>query len=129
MSDVESRIRARAHALWEEQGCPAGKELEHWEAARREVLQEDTHETPQELGIPQENDGQPKKAPRRSAAKPKKSALDSVIDTGTQADESPTATAKAPARRKPGKPAAAPKGETADAAANAPAKTRKRTTR
>jgi hypothetical protein len=35
--DREARIRERAHAIWEEEGRPAGKETEHWERAANEV--------------------------------------------------------------------------------------------
>ena len=31
MSDIdENWIRNRAHELWEAEGCPNGKELDHW---------------------------------------------------------------------------------------------------
>lgn len=30
-------IAARAHALWEEEGCPEGHDQEHWLAAEREL--------------------------------------------------------------------------------------------
>ncbi len=37
----EEIVRARAYALWESEGCPAGRDAEHWlrseEAARREL--------------------------------------------------------------------------------------------
>lgn len=113
MSDVESRIRARAHALWEEQGRPAGKELEHWDTARSEILQED--ETPQ------------KPAARTTArGKSKTAALDTVIDTGKQADESTTAPAKAPAARKSRKTAATASKDAPAAKPVAAAKSRKR---
>jgi hypothetical protein len=29
----EERIRAIAYALWEEEGCPHGRDLEHWNRA------------------------------------------------------------------------------------------------
>jgi len=35
--DREARIRGRAHAIWEEEGRPVGKEREHWERAANEV--------------------------------------------------------------------------------------------
>ncbi len=35
--DREARIRERAHAIWEEEGRPVGKEREHWERAAKEV--------------------------------------------------------------------------------------------
>lgn len=32
------KIRERAHTIWEEEGRPEGKDVEHWERARKEVL-------------------------------------------------------------------------------------------
>jgi hypothetical protein len=34
----EAIIRQRAHAIWEAQGKPDGQHLEHWEQARRELM-------------------------------------------------------------------------------------------
>ncbi|HEX7874589.1 MAG TPA: DUF2934 domain-containing protein [Sphingobium sp.] len=36
-NDREKEIRERAHALWEEDGKPHGKDLLHWDQATREV--------------------------------------------------------------------------------------------
>jgi len=37
MADNEDDwVRKRAYSLWEEEGYPAGKHLEHWERAKRE---------------------------------------------------------------------------------------------
>ncbi len=33
----EDRIRRRAHAIWEREGRPEGRQQEHWAQARREV--------------------------------------------------------------------------------------------
>jgi hypothetical protein len=33
----EEAIREHAHRIWIEEGMPAGKDLEHWERARREL--------------------------------------------------------------------------------------------
>ena len=39
MSDIdENWIRNRAHELWEAEGCPNGKELDHWFQAMDEYL-------------------------------------------------------------------------------------------
>lgn len=38
--DEEDRIRARAYAIWEEEGWPDGRHREHWERARREIESE-----------------------------------------------------------------------------------------
>ncbi len=33
----EQAIRERAHLIWEEEGRPTGKDLEHWFIAEREI--------------------------------------------------------------------------------------------
>ena len=39
MSNIdENWIRSRAHELWEAEGCPEGKELDHWFQAMDEYL-------------------------------------------------------------------------------------------
>ena len=35
--DIEQRIRDRAYAIWQEQGCPEGSDYEHWLMAEQEV--------------------------------------------------------------------------------------------
>ena len=35
MSDTEQTIREHAYRLWEEQGRPEGREIEHWREAER----------------------------------------------------------------------------------------------
>lgn len=37
--DVRARIRQRAHELWEAEGRPAGRELQHWLEAEREIVE------------------------------------------------------------------------------------------
>ena len=37
----EDRIRRRAHAIWEREGRPEGRQQEHWERARREIEAEE----------------------------------------------------------------------------------------
>jgi hypothetical protein len=53
----EEQLRARAYAIWEREGCPAGKEQEHWDLAVKEMsgqaapkLGPGPWRTPQELG-------------------------------------------------------------------------------
>ncbi len=36
-SDLEAKIRARAHEIWEHEGRPSGRAQLHWEQARREI--------------------------------------------------------------------------------------------
>jgi hypothetical protein len=39
--DLETRIRGRAYALWEKDGCPEGRADEYWEQARCFIEAED----------------------------------------------------------------------------------------
>jgi hypothetical protein len=41
MSDIEQRIRDRAYHLWLEEGCPDGREKDHWDMATELVAIED----------------------------------------------------------------------------------------
>jgi hypothetical protein len=38
--DLNTRIEARAHQIWEQEGRPDGREKEHWEQAQREISEE-----------------------------------------------------------------------------------------
>lgn len=42
MSDRETRVRERAHQLWEQEGRPDGRHSDHWERAAREIDAEDS---------------------------------------------------------------------------------------
>ena len=37
----EHRILERAYAIWEEEGCPEGKDREHWLRAEAEIAAEE----------------------------------------------------------------------------------------
>jgi DUF2934 family protein len=39
--EIEEKIRARAYAIWEQEGRPDGKHLEHWERAKRLIAAEE----------------------------------------------------------------------------------------
>ena len=39
--DRDQRVRARAHAIWEREGRPEGRETEHWQLASEEIDRED----------------------------------------------------------------------------------------
>jgi hypothetical protein len=41
MDEIESRIRERAHLLWEREGRPEGREAAHWDMAKEQVAIED----------------------------------------------------------------------------------------
>jgi general stress protein YciG len=40
MDEYVRRVRMRAYLIWEREGRPEGKELEHWLAAEREISKE-----------------------------------------------------------------------------------------
>jgi hypothetical protein len=48
--DAENRIRLRAYAIWEREGRPEGRHMEHWFLAQREIEQE-TARSPVASGI------------------------------------------------------------------------------
>ena len=37
MDDREDKIRARAYAIWQQEGCPEGRSLDHWLKAESEI--------------------------------------------------------------------------------------------
>jgi hypothetical protein len=55
MNDTEQRIREHAYQIWLEEGCPEGRDLDHWDMAIALVSFEDdrrliTLQTEQNLG-------------------------------------------------------------------------------
>jgi hypothetical protein len=44
VADLEERIRRCAYRLWEEEGCPDGRELVHWDMATELVAIEDSQD-------------------------------------------------------------------------------------
>lgn len=38
MDSLEQRIRERAYQIWEEEGHPQGRDSEHWQRARSEIM-------------------------------------------------------------------------------------------
>lgn len=89
--DVEQRIRDRAYAIWLDEGCPEGRDAEHWFQAERAILAETA-------AIP---DRSPVvavvKAPRKTTnAKPR--AVKTIDQTGVEPEVAP---AEPPKARKP----------------------------
>lgn len=89
--DVEQRIRDRAYAIWLDEGCPEGRDADHWLKAERAILAETA-------AIP---DRSPVvavvKAPRKTTnAKPK--AVKAIEQTGIAPE---AVTAETPKARKP----------------------------
>ena len=39
--EIEQRIRGRAYAIWEQEGRPDGKHLQHWSRAKRLIAAEE----------------------------------------------------------------------------------------
>jgi hypothetical protein len=39
--EKQSKIRERAHQIWEQEGRPNGQEQAHWERATKEIEEED----------------------------------------------------------------------------------------
>lgn len=46
MDDQDERIRQRAHAIWEEEGRPEGREYSHWLRARAAIRAEEADAAP-----------------------------------------------------------------------------------
>ena len=44
MQDREQKIRERAYEIWDREGRPLGRELEHWAQAEREVAEREVAE-------------------------------------------------------------------------------------
>lgn len=41
IDDVEKRVQQRAYEIWEREGCPEGREADHWALAKEEIAIED----------------------------------------------------------------------------------------
>ena len=39
--ELEQRIRERAYKIWFDEGCPDGRDKEHWELAKLAIAEED----------------------------------------------------------------------------------------
>lgn len=48
----EDMIRARAHQIWEAEGCPEGREAEHWAQAIEELSRDAQASEPPAQGTP-----------------------------------------------------------------------------
>ena len=49
---IREKIAARAHRIWEQEGLPPGREVEHWQRAERELAAANCRS--QERGAPPE---------------------------------------------------------------------------
>ena len=59
MAQVETWIRERAYAIWQQEGCPEGREQQHWEQAAREVMSRGGGSVGQSAAREASNVGQP----------------------------------------------------------------------
>jgi len=41
IDDVEQRVKQRAYEIWQREGCPDGREADHWALAKEEIAIED----------------------------------------------------------------------------------------
>jgi hypothetical protein len=41
IDDVEQRVKQRAYEIWQREGCPDGRDAEHWALAKEEIAIED----------------------------------------------------------------------------------------
>jgi hypothetical protein len=67
----EASVRERAYAIWEEEGRPDGRAVEHWERAYREILAR--------IGVVDELPAAPKPTKRNTVKSRIRSALKSAI--------------------------------------------------
>ena len=70
----ESRIRERAHVIWEREGRPQGREIAHWAMASEEIAAEAAKRTRAAAGAGEAKKARaPKRAAAASASTPSKS--------------------------------------------------------
>ena len=62
MHNEQQAIRWRAYSIWEREGCPDGREQEHWLLAEREIAIEQSGPG---VAVESAVDAAPSKAPRR----------------------------------------------------------------
>lgn len=87
--NVERRIRDRAYSIWEEEGRPAGRDVEHWLRAAQEVAAEE--------GAPAAAEDAPAATPEAEAPKPKRTrAPRSTTAKSTTTSKSTTGTTAKP---------------------------------
>jgi hypothetical protein len=99
MQDRDSRIRERAHRMWESEGRPEHQEKRHWEAAERAIEDED-RAAPRPVGAEDED--------RASALKSAEGRTPVVGGTVPETEQRPATAIKAPPRRASRRRAAPP---------------------
>ena len=70
-ADREEEIRLTAYKIWEEEGCPHGRDLEHWRKA--EAIWEEQHREKPRATRPEKPTPKAKGNRRSSGARPKRS--------------------------------------------------------
>lgn len=107
-TDVQQRIRDRAYAIWVEEGCPHGRDTDHWLQAERDIAVSLTDTAPAALATAM--DAEP------AASKPKRAR------SGTATPKA-VADAKAPAKKTAGRKKADGDGTAAEKAETGAPKT------
>ncbi len=79
MNDYENTVRQRAHAIWEREGRPHGRDREHWAQAEAEIQAEQSGERKQKANRPA-----PTATPARKATASKKAATKPAPKAGTE---------------------------------------------
>jgi hypothetical protein len=91
MQNRESRIRERAHRIWESEGRPDHQGERHWKAAEQAIDEEDrAASAPRSVGAEDEN--------RETALKSAEGRTPVVGGTAPEAEERPTASKTPPKR-------------------------------
>jgi hypothetical protein len=90
MENRESRIRARAHQMWEDEGRPENQDQRHWEAAEKAIDEEDRGGATQVV-TPEEED-------RATALKAADGREPVVGGSVSETSDAPKPTLKAPKR-------------------------------
>jgi hypothetical protein len=65
--DLEAKIRARAHEIWEHEGRPGGRAELHWEQAKREIEFENGRAAAASQAAPAVASGAPRQRGRKRA--------------------------------------------------------------
>ncbi|MCV6599209.1 MAG: DUF2934 domain-containing protein [Alphaproteobacteria bacterium] len=70
---MEDKIRELAYQIWEEEGCPHGREIEHWNMAQQRLLEAES-KTVKAKKAPAKKKVAPKKVSIKKKVAPKKKA-------------------------------------------------------
>ncbi|MTJ79831.1 MAG: DUF2934 domain-containing protein [Telmatospirillum sp.] len=91
----QDRIRSRAFEIWQAEGCPEGRDVEHWLKAEEEVSSNGRHAAAEPAPAPA-----PVKAPRKPAVR-KAAAPKTATVTAASVERKPAVEKKQAAGKKP----------------------------